>query len=141
MLTKNISDMIYSIKFSKPFQVSLAYIINQDIELGKKIFNQLKDRLPYDPYPEIDDEQDLFRSVIVRSLEKRGMEVYRLKSRDFHNYRVFYIVDDDEYKIYVLEVVPRSAKTYIIATPHMKTIKDLYIQYYTYKQRKRRNNE
>jgi mRNA-degrading endonuclease RelE of RelBE toxin-antitoxin system len=130
MLTKNISDMIYSVKLSKPAEESLAYILHQNKEIGRKILGQLKHRLPYDPYPDIDDEQDLFHSEIVKSLEEEDVEVQRLKSREFSGYRVFYIVDEDEYLIYVLEIVQRSLKTYDITTPHMQRIKDLYIRYY-----------
>jgi len=130
MLTKNISDMIYSVKLSKPAEESLAYILHQNKEIGRKILGQLKHRLPYDPYPDIDDEQDLFHSEIVKSLEEEGIEVQRLKSREFSGYRVFYIVDEDEYLIYVLEIVQRSLETYDVTTPHMQRIKDLYIRYY-----------
>lgn len=130
--------MIYSIRLSKPAQESLAWILHENEELGKKILRQLKHRLPYDPYPEIDDEQDLFHSEIVKSLEKEAIEVRKLKSTEFANYRVFYIVDDDEQLIYVLEVVKRSAKTYDISTPHMQRIRDFYIKYYVSKQMRRK---
>ena len=126
--------MIYSVELSKPAEESLAYILHQDRELGMKILGQLNHRLPYDPYPGIDDEQDLFHSEIVTSLEKEGIEVRRLKSREFSGYRVFYIVDEDEYLIYVLEIVQRSLKTYDVTAPHMQRIKDLCIRYYVSKQ-------
>lgn len=128
--------MIYSVDLSKPAEESLAYILHQNKEIGGKILGQLKHRLPYDPYPDIDDERDLFHSQIVDSLEREGIDVHRLKSREFSNHRVFYIVDDDEHKIYVLEIVQRTAKTYDISTPHMERIKDLYIRYCVTKQMK-----
>jgi len=132
----NISDMIYSIKLSKPAQISLAYILRQNKEIGRKILGQIKHRLPYDPYPTIDAEQDLFHSEIVQSLEKESIEVRRLKSKEFSGYRVFYIIDENEHLIYVLELVLRSSKTYIVSAPHMQRIKELYIQHYISKQGK-----
>lgn len=129
-MTKDISDVIYSIKLSKPAEISLAYILRENKELGTRILGQLKFRLPYDPYPDIDSEQDLFHSEVIQSLEREGFEVHRLKSREFIGYRIFYIVDDDECLIYVLELVERTSKTYDITEPHMQRIKDLYIQYY-----------
>jgi len=128
--------MICSVDLSKPAEESLAYVLHQDKELGMRILGQLKHRLPYDPYPDIDDEQDIFHSEIVTSLQKERIDVHRLKSREFSNHRVFYIVDDDEHKIYVLEIVQRTAKTYDISTPHMERIKGLYIRYYVTKQMK-----
>ena len=126
--------MIYSIKLSRPAEESLAYILQENKEIGMKILGQLNHRLPYDPYPTVDDEQDLFHSEIVRSLERESIEVRRLKSKEFSGYRVFYIVDEDEHLIYVLELVLRSPKTYIVSAPHMQRIKELYMQYYISKQ-------
>ena len=126
--------MIYSIELSQPAEESLAYILNDTRKIGIKIIGQLKNRLPYDPLPDIDNERDLFHSEIVKSLENEGFEVYRLKSREFYDYRVFYIVDDDVQKIYVLEIVERTNKTYDLFTPHMQRIRNLYIQYYLSKQ-------
>lgn len=140
-MPKNISDMIYSIQLSKPAEESLAYILRENKQLGMKILGQLRHRLPYDPYPAIDEEKDLFHSEIVTSLEKEGIEVRRLKSREFIGYRVFYIVDEDEQLIYVLEVVQRSGKTYDPTAPHIQTIKHLYIQYYVSKQYEGGSNE
>ncbi len=121
------------IDLSKPAEKSLAAIISENREIGEAIFNQLYNRLPYDPYPDIDDEDDLFHSTLVESLNREGYEVYRLKSREFRGYRVFYIVDEDENLIYVLEIVKRRSDTYKLNAQHMQTIKSLYIQYYTQK--------
>lgn len=120
-----------SVEFSIPAETSLAYIIREDKDLGGRIFGQLKYRLPLDPYPDVDDKNDLFQAELVEFLEKEGMDVYRLKSREFHKYRVFYIVDEDEDLIYILEIVKRTSHTYKLHSSHMQTIKRLYREYYT----------
>lgn len=125
-----------NVKLSKPAEESLAYILAYDKNLGLKIFKQLKHRLPYDPYPDIDDENDLFHSTIVKNLEKEGLEVHRLKSKEFLSYRVFYIVDEEKDLVYILEVVERNSETYKMGAKHVRTIKDLYTKYYLNRQSK-----
>jgi mRNA-degrading endonuclease RelE of RelBE toxin-antitoxin system len=119
-----------NIRLSKPAEVSLAYIIQNDKETGERIFAQLKHRLPNDPYPDVNDENDLFHSEIVKALEKEGIEIYRLKSKEFLGYRVFYIVDEEKRLIYILEITRRGEHTYAMGKVPIRTIKGLYIEYY-----------
>lgn len=127
------------VELSIPAQTSLAYIIHEDKDLGVRILGQLKHRLPLDPYPEIDNENDLFQAELVKALEKEGIDVYRLKSREFLSYRVFYIVDEDADLIYVLDIVKRTKDTYKLHSTHIQSIKRLYTEYYTDKANKGRN--
>lgn len=128
-----------SVEFSIQAETSLAYIIHEDKGLGARIFGQLKYRLPLDPYPDVNDEKDLFQAELVKALEKEGMDIYRLKSKEFLSHRVFYIVDEDEDLIYVLEIVKRAKETYKLSSMHIKSIKQLYFEYYTDKANKGSN--
>lgn len=120
----------FNVRLSKPAEESLAYIIHESENIGQKIFGQLKHRLPYDPYPEINEENDIFHSELVKALKRKDFEVHRLKSKEFLDFRVFYIVDEEENLIYILEIVKRKSNTYNLDSRHMKTIMDLYIKYY-----------
>ena len=121
------------VELSKPAQISLAHIIHEDETAGKSIIAQLKFRLPLDPYPDIDNPNDLFRSAPFKNLQKLGYDIFRLKSSEFKKYRIFYIVDEDSSIIYILEIIKRDDKTYNLSGKHINTIKDLYIEYYTKK--------
>jgi len=118
---------------------ALDRIISENKNLGTRIFAQLKNRLPLDPYPDVDDKNDLFQAVLVEFLEKEGIDVYRLKSREFLSHRVFYIVDEDEDLIYILGIVKRTKETYKLSSMHIQTIKQLYLEYYTDKANKGSN--
>lgn len=118
---------------------ALDRIISENKNLGTRIFAQLKNRLSLDPYPDVDDKNDLFQAVLVEFLEKEGIDVYRLKSREFLSYRVFYIVDEDADLIYVLDIIKRTKDTYKLHSMHIQSIKRLYTEYYTDKANKGRN--
>lgn len=125
-----------SVEFSIPAETSLAYIIREDKDLGGRIFGQLKYRLPLDPYPDVNDGNDLFQAELVKALEKEGIDVYRLKSKEFQKHRVFYIVDEDLDLIYILEIGRRAEDTYKLSATHIQSIKQLYTAYYTDKANK-----
>jgi len=121
------------IKLSIPAEKSLEHIIKNNLSLGKRIFSQLKDRLPLDPYPD-DPENELFHSKPFKALERDGYDIRILKSKEFFKlYRIFYIVDEPAEIIYILEIVKRSRNTYELSSEHVKIVKDLYIRYYTHK--------
>ena len=121
------------IKLSIPAEKSLEHIINNNPSLGKRIFSQLRDRLPLDPYPD-DPENELFHSKPFKALERAGYDIRILKSKEFFgSCRIFYIVDEPAEIIYILEIVKRDDDTYKLSSEHVKTIKDLYIRYYTHK--------
>lgn len=121
------------IKLSKPAEKSLELIIKENPSLGKSIFSQLKDRLPLDPYPD-DPENEIFHSKPFKALERGGYDIRILKSKEFfRSCRIFYIVDETIEIIYILEIVKRDYDTYKLSSEHVKTIKDLYMKYYTHK--------
>ena len=124
------------VELSIPAETSLAYIIHEDKDLGIRILGQLKYRLPLDPYPDVDDANDLFQAELVEFLKKEGIDVYRLKSREFLGHRVFYIVDEEADLIHVLDIVKRTKYTYKRSSTHIQTIKQLYFEYYTDKANK-----
>lgn len=104
--------------------------------MAKRLVGQIKRRLPYDPYPDKDDSDDYFTAVLFDALKQEGIDVYRLKSREWKRYRLFYLVDEDNGLIYILEIVLRDDKTYRLSEKHVDTIKELYIKYYVNRVRK-----
>lgn len=121
------------IKLSIPAEKSLEHIIKNNPSLGERIFSQLRYRLPLDPYPD-DPENELFHSKPFKALERDGYDIRILKSKEFfRSCRIFYIVDEPAEIIYILEIVKRDDDTYKFSSEHVKTIKDLYIRYYTHK--------
>jgi len=118
------------VKLSKSAEESLAYIIDFNKTLGQRIYKQLTKRLPLDPYPDTDNQNEIFHSMLFMALKKKGFDVLRLKSSEYFKYRVFYIVDEDVNCIYILDIVERSILTYELNTSHVETIKRHYIEYY-----------
>lgn len=120
-------------KLSIPAEKSLENIRKENPPLEKKISALLKHRLPFDPYPD-DPENELLHSYPFEALEKNGIDIRILKSKElFESHRIFYIVDEPAEIIYILEIVKRNVNTYKLSSEHIKTIKDLYISYYTHK--------
>lgn len=124
-------DILMKVELSSAAVKSLDSIIRNNKNLGARIFGQLKHRLPLDPYPDVNDKNDLFQAELVEFLEKEGIDVYRLKSREFLGHRVFYIVDEEADLIYVLDIVKRTEDTYKRGSTHIQSIKQLYFEYYT----------
>lgn len=118
------------VKLSKSAEESLAYIIHSERKLGQRIYMQLSQRLPLDPYPDACNQNETFHSTVFKALEKQGFDISRLKSSQFIKYRVFYIVDEDVDCIYILDIVERNDATYKLNAKHIENIKRHYIEYY-----------
>lgn len=110
-------------------ECSLAYILRNDESVGIKLFNQLKYKLPYEPLPNDRTPKKFFYANLINELKKENYEIFRLKSGEFRGYRVFYLIDDKNDVIYILEIFKRSESTY--DKNHMEKLKKLYILYYT----------
>jgi len=123
-------DTRYEISLSAPFSKALNRLAGKDPDIVKRILAQLRYRLPLDPYPDEQGHDDIFHSTVVKNLEIDGYYVSRLKSLLFDKYRIFYLVDEDYSLIYVLEIAPRDSTTYDRHSPHYRTIKTLYLEYF-----------
>jgi mRNA-degrading endonuclease RelE of RelBE toxin-antitoxin system len=123
-------DTRYEIILSAPFSKALNKLAAKDPDTVKRILAQLRYRLPLDPYPDEQGQDDIFHSTIVKNLEIDGYHVSRLKSLLFNKHRIFYLVDDDYNLIYVLEIALRDSTTYDRNSPHYRTIKTLYLEYF-----------
>lgn len=125
------------VTFSKSTVVFLAALAESKIESDRitalKIYKQLTKRLPFDPHPNIKNKNEIFHSMPFMALKNEGIDVSRLKSSEYLKYRIFYIVDEDADCIYILHIVEKSPTTYELDTSHIETIKRLYIEYYTNK--------
>ncbi len=119
-----------TVHLSSPVQKTLNMIAQRDSAAAKRILAQLLNRLPIDPYPDIQTAEEIFHSCLVKNLEIDGYYVSRLKSLLFLQYRIFYLVDDDFGLIYVLEIVPRNKGTYDKNSKHYQTIKAQYLEYF-----------
>ena len=121
---------MYKIEFSMPAYTSLEQISKTTKHLQSH-YEQLTNRLPYDPYPTNNtDKNNKFEAMQFKALVKQGFNVLRLKAANFFQYRVFYIVDERERLIYILEIVKRDNNTYNLDAQHVATIKDLHDKYY-----------
>ena len=112
------------VKFERPAEEALAYIMRDDEVLGYKVLARLK-KLKVDPYPHSFSDVTI-NSETVQFLKDQGFDVRKLRCSEFDQYRVFYFVNEKTELIVICEIIKRTDDTYNEKALHIIRIKEAY---------------
>jgi mRNA-degrading endonuclease RelE of RelBE toxin-antitoxin system len=119
-----------NVKFERPAEEALAYIMRDDEDLGYKILARLK-KLKVDPYPHSFSDVTI-NSETVQFLKDQGYDVKKLRCSEFDRYRIFYFVDERAELVVICELIGRSDDTYNDNAPHIQRIKQAYGKHFNW---------
>jgi mRNA-degrading endonuclease RelE of RelBE toxin-antitoxin system len=116
------------VKFERPAEEALAYIMRDDEDLGYKVLARLK-KLKIDPYPHSFGDVTI-NSETVQFLKDQGFDVRKLRCSEFDKYRVFYFVDEKVELVVICEIIKRTDDTYNEKALHIIRIQEAYRKHY-----------